>query len=49
MSYCTAIQNIQSEEKGVLHKNYHDNHHGFPIHDDSGLFRRLPVLNWETI
>jgi len=38
MSYCTAIETMQSEEKKALHKNYHDNHYGFPIHDDNELF-----------
>jgi len=55
MSYCTAIQNMQSEKQKALHKNYHDNHYGFPIHDDNELFGRLILeinqagLSWETI
>lgn len=55
MSYCTAIETMQSEEKKALHKNYHDNHYGFPIHDDNELFGRLILeinqagLSWETI
>lgn len=55
MSYCTALENIKSEEKKALHKNYHDNHYGFPIHDDNELFGRLILeinqagLSWETI
>ena len=55
MSYCTAIINMQSEEKKALHKKYHDNHYGFPIHDDNELFGRLLLeinqagLSWETI
>lgn len=55
MSYCTAIQNMQPEERKLLHKNYHDNHYGFPIHDDNELFGRLIMeinqagLSWETI
>jgi len=38
-----------------LHKNYHDRHYGFPIHDDDELFGRLIMeinqagLSWETI
>lgn len=38
-----------------LHQNYHDNHYGFPIHDDNELFGRLILeinqagLSWETI
>jgi DNA-3-methyladenine glycosylase I len=55
MSYCTAIQNMTSEERKALHKNYHDHHYGFPIHDDNELFGRLIMeinqagLSWETI
>lgn len=55
MSYCTAIENLQSEEKKALHKNYHDNYYGFPLHDDNELFCRLVMeinqagLSWETI
>ena len=46
---------MQSEEKKALHKNYHDNRYGFPIHDDNELFGRLILeinqagLSWETI
>lgn len=55
MSYCTAIETMQSEEKKALHKNYHDNYYGFPLHDDNELFCRLVMeinqagLSWETI
>lgn len=55
MSYCIAIENMPSGEKKALHKNYHDNHYGFPIHDDNELFGRLILeinqagLSWETI
>ena len=55
MSYCTAIETMQSEERKTLHKNYHDNYYGFPIHDDNELFGRLILeinqagLSWETI
>ena len=55
MSYCTAIENMQPEERKALHKKYHDNHYGFPIHDDNELFGRLIMeinqagLSWETI
>lgn len=55
MSYCVAIETMQSEERKLLHKNYHDNHYGFPIHDDNELFGRLILeinqagLSWETI
>lgn len=55
MSYCTAIETMQPVERKLLHKNYHDNHYGFPIHDDNELFGRLIMeinqagLSWETI
>lgn len=55
MSYCTTIETMQSEEKKALHKNYHDNYYGFPLHDDNELFCRLVMeinqagLSWETI
>jgi DNA-3-methyladenine glycosylase I len=55
MSYCTAIETMQPEERKSVHKNYHDNHYGFPIHDDNELFGRLIMeinqagLSWETI
>ena len=38
-----------------LHKSYHDNHYGFPIHNDNELFGRLIMeinqagLSWEII
>ncbi len=43
------------EPRRSLHKNYHDRHYGFPIHDDNELFGRLVMeinqagLSWETI
>lgn len=55
MSYCTAIQSMEPAERKALHKNYHDNHYGFPISDDNELFGRLLMeinqagLSWETI
>lgn len=55
MSYCNHIEYLQPEEKKALHKNYHDNYYGFPIHDDNELFGRLIMeinqagLSWETI
>ena len=54
MSYCTAIESMTGERK-QLHKDYHDNLYGFPIHDDNELFGRLLLeinqagLSWETI
>lgn len=55
MSYCTAIEYMQPEERKALHKAYHDKLYGFPIHDDNELFCRLVLeinqagLSWETI
>ncbi len=54
MSYCNAIETMTGDKK-ALHKYYHDNHYGFPIHDDNELFGRLILeinqagLSWETI
>lgn len=54
MSYCTYIPTMKEPSKS-LHQNYHDNHYGFPIHDDNELFGRLIMeinqagLSWETI
>jgi len=54
MSYCSAIE-YMADEKKAIHKAYHDNHYGFPIHDDNELFCRLILeinqagLSWETI
>lgn len=54
MSYCKAIESMKEDRK-ILHKNYHDLHYGFPIHDDNELFGRLIMeinqagLSWETI
>jgi DNA-3-methyladenine glycosylase I len=54
MSYCDAIKTM-NEERATLHGNYHDNHYGFPLHDDNELFCRLVLeinqagLSWETI
>ncbi|SIS55559.1 DNA-3-methyladenine glycosylase I [Chryseobacterium ureilyticum] len=55
MSYCLAIDGMQPESRKELHKNYHDNYYGFPIHDDNELFGRLILeinqagLSWETV
>jgi len=55
MSYCSAIEYMEPKERKDLHKNYHDNYYGFPIHDDNELFGRLIMeinqagLSWETI
>lgn len=55
MSYCSAISQMEPGDRKSLHKNYHDHHYGFPIHDDNELFGRLILeinqagLSWETI
>jgi DNA-3-methyladenine glycosylase I len=55
MTYCSYIETLQTGEKKQLHKNYHDNHYGFPLHDDNELFGRLILeinqagLSWETV
>lgn len=55
MTYCSYIETLQEGEKKRLHKNYHDNHYGFPLHDDNELFGRLVLeinqagLSWETV
>lgn len=54
MSYCSYIPKMKEPSKS-LHQNYHDNHYGFPIHNDNELFGRLIMeinqagLSWETI
>jgi DNA-3-methyladenine glycosylase I len=54
MTYCEYITTI-SGEKLDLHKEYHDNHYGFPLNDDNELFERLMFeinqagLNWILI
>ncbi|MFT3703886.1 MAG: DNA-3-methyladenine glycosylase I [Agriterribacter sp.] len=54
MSYCSYIKSLSVTEDNV-HKDYHDNFYGFPIHDDDELFCRLILeinqagLSWTTI
>lgn len=54
MSYCNYIKSMTGAQKD-LHQDYHDNHYGFPIHDDNELFGRLILeinqagLSWEII
>lgn len=46
---------IQKLDKGNVHRLYHDNEYGFPLHNDNELFARLVLeinqagLSWETI
>ncbi|MDR3705946.1 MAG: DNA-3-methyladenine glycosylase I [Paludibacteraceae bacterium] len=55
MTYCSYIEQLPEGDKKTLHKNYHDNHYGFPLTDDNELFGRLLMeinqagLSWETI
>ena len=54
MSYCKALH-VFKDERLRIHKTYHDQQYGFPIHDDNELFCRLILeinqagLSWETI
>jgi DNA-3-methyladenine glycosylase I len=54
MTYCEYINTIAGEQQ-QLHKDYHDNHYGFPLKDDNQLFERLMFeinqagLNWILI
>jgi DNA-3-methyladenine glycosylase I len=54
LSYCTFIQGLKKGEQ-TEHKEYHDNHYGFPIQEDNELFCRLILeinqagLSWTTI
>lgn len=54
MSYCKFISSLKPGEQTV-HKEYHDKHYGFPIHNDNELFCRLVLeinqagLSWTTI
>jgi len=54
MSYCIAIETMKPDNK-ELHRVYHDEQYGFPIHTDEELFCRLILeinqagLSWTTI
>ena len=54
MTYCDFITTISGEQLS-LHKEYHDNHYGFPIENEDELFERLMFeinqagLNWILI
>jgi DNA-3-methyladenine glycosylase I len=54
MTYCDYILTLTGEQLS-LHKEYHDNHYGFPIENDDELFERLMFeinqagLNWILI
>jgi len=54
MSYCSYVNRLSAGEENV-HRDYHNNHYGFPIADDNELFCRLILeinqagLSWTTI
>lgn len=54
MTYCEYINTITGEQY-ELHREYHDNHYGFPLQSDDRLFERLMFeinqagLNWILI
>jgi DNA-3-methyladenine glycosylase I len=54
MSYCQAIETMKPADQ-ELHRVYHDEQYGFPIHTDEELFCRLILeinqagLSWTTI
>lgn len=54
MTYCDYITTLNGDQL-ELHKEYHDNHYGFPIDSDDELFERLMFeinqagLNWILI
>lgn len=54
MTYCEAINQMKPGDYD-LHKTYHNQHYGFPIHNDNELFCRLVLeinqagLSWTTI
>lgn len=54
MTYSEYIDTITGDQH-LLHKEYHDNHYGFPLKDDDKLFERLMFeinqagLNWILI
>src|SRR4029078_12681242 len=51
-SYCDFVQHAG---KDSIHRPYHDNEYGFPLHSDDELFARLVLeinqagLSWQTI
>lgn len=51
-TYCDYVQNAG---KDTVHRQYHDQEYGFPLHSDDELFARLVLeinqagLSWETI
>ena len=39
-TYCEVIESMKGEVQ-ELHRDYHDNHYGFPLYDDNDLFGRF--------
>ena len=54
MTYCEYLNTLTGDQLS-LHKEYHDNHYGFPVDNDDELFERLMFeinqagLNWLLI
>jgi DNA-3-methyladenine glycosylase I len=54
MTYCSYIDTLTGDNL-QLHREYHDNHYGFPLQNDDQLFERLMLeinqagLNWLMI
>ncbi len=52
MSYCSYVESL---DENNVHKRYHDNDYGFPLHGDNEFFARLVLeinqagLSWDTI
>lgn len=40
-TYCEFISNMKEGEVQELHREYHDNHYGFPLYVDNELFGRF--------
>jgi DNA-3-methyladenine glycosylase I len=51
-NYCDYVKKLTADN---VHKHYHDNEYGFPLHSDDELFARLVLeinqagLSWDTI
>lgn len=39
-TYCEVIEGMKGEVR-ELHRDYHDNHYGYPLYDDNELFGRF--------
>jgi len=51
-TYCDFVKKLSDDN---VHKHYHDNEYGYPLHSDNELFARLVLeinqagLSWDTI